>query len=323
MAANGTQLIENIYLNSSEFDVKLSPDIGPNMKYILDHVYECMLPSPAQAKLLTGGNAPSDPQFMQENVYPYTAKELYEQLLTHTNFGYFYFILACVDSSLSLPEADHVYLMASLEVARAHPLYVLEYALRNSWQLLYDPGWLHAQGTLEPHLRGGLFFPFSGATTAGRGNIGDRLEQPALSEAEFIPLERQPRFIKGIYFDIESVWHEYYQPVTRVVFWLICVTWLSTVVGFLEMTMRAARWKWWSEVLLSAQVVPASLTVSVILLGNVFVTGLLVNSYYRYDFSITMLKIMLAGLGCTIIVELVRRIGASFKTGVQMRWRQA
>jgi Dolichyl-phosphate-mannose-protein mannosyltransferase len=301
LPALGIEAFENVYLNSSEYGVELSPAFGPDVKLILDRARECSLPDPAHAESLQTG--PSTPDFMKEHFYNYTSDQLVQQIVLHSNREYLYYLLGCVSNNFV--ELNHIFLMASLETAWSRPLYVLDYAIRNSWELMYDPGWLHSRETLEPHLRGGLLFQLGGATTAGRGNIGDHLPEPAMSEAEFLPLARQPDFIKDIYFAVESAWADYYHPVTEILFYLICVTWFSTAIGLLRWLWPTERLRQWSSQWLSDCVVPGTSAVSFLLLANVGVSGLFIDSYYRYDYSLTVLKVMLATVGCAIILNLV------------------
>jgi hypothetical protein len=41
-----------IYLNSTEYGITLSEDIGPNMKQVTDDVYQATLPSPRDSEFL-------------------------------------------------------------------------------------------------------------------------------------------------------------------------------------------------------------------------------------------------------------------------------
>jgi hypothetical protein len=301
MRALGITAFENVYLNSSEFGVKLSPEFGPNVKHVIERIHQCSLPSPAQAKNLTGDMAPSNPDFMAEHFYKYTADELVEKVFTQTHREYLYFLQGCI-------QEDLVLLMAALETAKARPLFVLGYTLRNSFQLLFDPGWLHGRHTTEPHFRGGLGFPLGGVSSAGRSTIGDRLPQPALAEASFIPLPRQPQFVQAIYFRIEKIWGRVYHPITIGMGCLMVVTWISIAIGLLQRTFRTERLERWSELWLSRSVEPAALGITLLLLGNVAVTGLFIDSYYRYDFSLLMLKIMSAGIGGAVVIHIVQTV---------------
>ncbi len=300
----GKQAFENVYFNLKDFGVKLLPEYGPNVKVIVDRLYECSLPSPAQAPRLQGTKAPGTPNFMAEHFYKYSAEQLVERMQTDSNFSYLLFLQGCVDN-------DHVFLQAALETAQARPLYVLGYIFRNAFQLLFDPGWLHAKSSMDGHIRGGLLFPFGGITTAGRPNIGDPLPEPALSEAQFIPLARQPDVVRDVYFAIEMTWYRIYHAVTIFMGVFIVIAWVSTLIGLAH---KAFHLRWLariSESWLAPKVLPASLGISALLLGNVAVTAIFLDSYYRYDFSLLSFKIMLAGIGITITINLLKQPAVS------------
>jgi hypothetical protein len=291
----GMQVFQNIYLNSANFGVRLQPSQGPYTKLLLDRAYAGLLPSPAKAPLLASW--PGPPAFATEHFYKFTPTQLMGQIVTVPNFEYFYYLTGIVRD-------DHVLLMASWETARAHPFYVLEYTLRNSWEFLYDPGYLHGRFTIVPQFRGGLLFPFGGNTNSGP-NVGAVLPEPALSEASFIPYTRLPQLLKKLYFIIEADWYQLYHPVTQILFVFMCVTWISTVVGVLGKV--AAPFAALSRLLLSDAVIPASLGVSIMLLVNIGLTAFLVDSYYRYDYSLIVLKTVLAGIGCTVVLSILQR----------------
>jgi energy-coupling factor transporter transmembrane protein EcfT len=72
----------------------------------------------------------------------------------------------------------------------------------------------------------------------------------------------------------------------------------------------------WSDRWLSHLVVPSSLGISAMLLANVGITGLFIDSYYRYDFSLLLLKFMLAGIGIAIFLNFLKplaAVGAAFQ----------
>jgi len=301
----GIQLFYNIYTNSSEFGVSLSPRLGPSVSLILNRLHQCSLPSPAQSKLLA--NWPGPAQFSNENIYRYTADELVNKVATQSNREYYYLIMQCVAAHPS--ELDRILLNASLEIARVHPLYILELFLRNSLELLYDPGWLHGRFTTAPQFQGGLIFPFGDNVRVEQGgNIGDtRFAQRALSEASFIPLERQPQFVADLYFSIHQIWYRYYHPITIVLGCLAWFSWFSTALGLLQQWTGAAWLTRCSSRWLSDRVIPASIGISALLLWNVAIVAIAVEPLYRYDFGLLTLKIMLAGVGVVVFLNLAQR----------------
>jgi hypothetical protein len=311
VSAPGIQLFYNIYVNASEFGVVLSPELGPNVTWILNGLHECLLPSPSQSKKLA--NMPGSPQFKKENIDRYETDELINKIATQSNRYYFMIIRRCVPDN-QVSAIDRKLLGATLEIALAHPLYIVELFLKNSFQLLYDPGWIHARFTIGPRLRGGLHIPFGDdATLVEGGNVGDwQLDKHAVSEAEFIPLERQPRFVVNLYYAIDRVWYSVYHPITIIVGCFAWLAWISSAIGLLQRVIGGRRLAYWGELFLSDAVIPASIGISIILLGNVAVTAIAVDPMYRFDFSILVLKIMLAGVGCAVMLELCRRMTLVF-----------
>jgi hypothetical protein len=297
----GAQMFSNIYLNSRELGVTLAPDIGPNMKLLFDRTYESLLPSPAEVDLLHHWQF-ATPDLTKKLFYEYDARDVVEHMFLKPNMIYWVYIIARVD--------DRTLLMASLETMRAHPVYVATYMLRNMWEFIYDPGWLHEINDTNEQIHGGLLFPFSGATTVGRDTGGDTLIEPARSEANFRPLTRQPEWIKTIYYEMERAWAAYYQSLTRVGFLLILVTWFSACIGFLNSLWRMPALARWSEFWISEKVVRASLAASMILLASIAATGFLVDPLYRYDYSLLMFKVILAGIGVTVLFHVIGQFGA-------------
>jgi hypothetical protein len=302
VAAPGIQLFHNLYVNASEFGVALSPEVGPNTTWLFAGLRQCLLqPTPGQSRQLAG--VPDFRRFKEVN-----ADELIGRIATQTSRYYFSIIRGCIISTDTISALDKKLLGAAREIAFAHPLYVLELFLENAFELLYDPGWVHDEVAVGPRVQEGLQFPFGdNATLAGGGNVGDlRLDKRAVDEAEFIPLERQPRFVVGLYFSIYRVWHAMYHPMTIIVGCLAWFAWISTAIGLLQRTIGGQRLEHWAQLWSSDAVIPASIGISMLLLGNVAVTAIAVDPLYRYDFSILTLKFMLAGVGCAVMAELCR-----------------
>jgi hypothetical protein len=310
----GIQAFYNIYTNTSEFGVLLSPEMGPRVGRILNSVYQCALPSPSQSNQLAPWHWRGSAEFNRENIFRYTADQLVEKVATKSNHEYFLLILTsgCVSDSFS--ELDRMLLKASIEITLTHPLYVMKLFLRNVFYLLYDPGWLHDRFTTAPISRGGLLFPFGDYATLPQGGtiLDTRLSDRALREIGFIPLERQPRLVTDVHFFVYWAWYSSYSAVTVGVGCLAWFAWISMIIGLLQRAMGSPRLARWSKLWQSDSVIPAAAGVSVLLLGNVAVTAMAGDPIYRYDFSILTLKIMLAGVGCAVLIALCRTMASSF-----------
>lgn len=291
----GQQIFLNAYLNSAEYGAKFSADDGPNMRILLAAALAGVQPSPAQAPVLVGIGGPAD--FMQENFYKYTPEGLLDHMLSEPNMEYYYYLLYATPN-------DETLVKASLEAIAAHPLYFLRYSWRNTWDFLYNPGAVSPRFSVQTRVQGGLLFPLTGASTAGRGTVGDTLPQPALAEAEYMPLARAPDFIRRNYVRIEGLWSVWYHPVTKFIFVLMLAAWISTLVGLLE--KKLARLRGVGSLLLTRSVLAATLPISVMLVLNIGITAILVYPYYRYHDSIVLLKLMLAAVGAAVLARVIR-----------------
>ena len=301
----GVQIFQNLYVNTSEFGVRLSADMGPNVRLILERMYECSLPSPAESKYvkkLKNFNMP--PDFIQEQFSDYSASELVERIATKSHLGYASYIMDSGCLAASPAALGQVLLSASFEIAKSQPTYVVRLFLRNSLRLLYNPGWLHNTFGTEPQFQGGLLFPFGDNTTAQEGgNIGDpRLPELAFREASFIPLERQPAFIT-FYYQIYDAWYRSYHPITIILGSLSGVTWILMVIGLLQRAVSSR-----TVLPLPARVAEAASGPTVLLLANVAITAIADEPRYRYDFSLLMLKFTVAGIGCAIVIQLIMNL---------------
>jgi len=172
--------------------------------------------------------------------------------------------------------------------------------------MMFAPGWVHAQHTTLPMEKAGLLFPLGGETTAGRGTIANtRLSDLATREASFIPIVRQPDFVQKIYFVIEQTWARAYHPVTIAFGILTCITWLSTAVGLLSHAPQSMVERMVQTLLCGFGCAGLAWSVDVPD-HNIATTAIFVDPLYRYDYSLLMLKFMLAGVGGAVVVNLCR-----------------
>ena len=90
---------------------------------------------------------------------------------------------------------------------------------------------------------------------------------------------------------------------TALAFYLMLATWLSTLIGFASRMFGGATLARWSGIWLSDAVVPASVGTTVLLLVSIGITAVLENPRYRYDFSLLMFKVILASIGCAVLLH--------------------
>jgi len=304
----GVSIFHNFYVNMAEYGVALDPDMGPNVELILGRVRECALPSPAESESLRKWPGPHD--YIDKIFFDNTTDELVAKVASQSNLQYFFFIVSCVGGKRDYGTLDRILMGASIEIARTHPQFVLRLFFRNSLELLYNPGWLHNTYESRPQFQGGLLFPFGDIGTLRDGGpmYDDRFPQRNQNEASFIPLERQRRLIASVYNSIYQTWYGYYHPVTVIVGILSWLAWISTAIGICHSALGGPLLGRWSRVWLSERIVPASIGISVLLLENVAITAIAEETIYRYDYSLSMLKIMLGGVGCAALFALLSHL---------------
>ncbi len=91
-------------------------------------------------------------------------------------------------------------------------------------------------------MKEGNHFLFTGGESRLGYNIGDTTPEPALTEARFLPLLRQPNFVRELYFFVQRCWWDFYQPASEALFCLMMVTWISTGIGLIGKALPT-RWR--------------------------------------------------------------------------------
>jgi hypothetical protein len=323
----GQQIFYNLYMNSKEYGITLSQDLGPGIRAITDKVHDAMLPEPRSSETLkrfmNWESNPSDftekvtMPFLNKYFFPYSAIEFRSQLYREPNWEYS-LLMTVVEPN------DQLYRKASWEVVRAYPLYPLKYAARNLWLFLYEPGYFHTRFNPVPLFRGGQFFPFDGQAAIGGPIFGGAaaalgLPPRAAREIGTDSLATQPDWVKQLYGSIKSAWFAGYDTAVRISLALMLFAWLYVVlygaaifIPSFEVTRRLA-------VLGGSDLVAPIICVSVLLMYNALATAVFAEPDYRYHHMIVPIRVVLAGLGGIAAARLlsvfvprrVRTVGAS------------
>lgn len=309
----GGQIFYNFYINSSEYGITLSSDLGPGMKEVTDDIYQVMLPSPRSSKFLSGfydmEAPPSDFRnkvivpFLNKYFYPYSADEFREQLYRNPNWEYYFLIFSVVP--------DSVLLKASWEVVKSYPLYPLLFTFRNLWYFLYSPGYFHTQFNPIPIFHGGLFYPFDGQAAIGGGAFGANaaiqgLPGRATKELSFDSLVAQPEWIKQTYDAVRVIWLDSYDAIQRAMFYLMVAAWVALIVNWIYALSRWSALRKWSEVVNANRLATHILYVTVFLLYNLGIVAAFADPDYRYNDMAILIKVILSGFGAMVIIRVVR-----------------
>ncbi|NBQ48583.1 MAG: hypothetical protein EBU33_09050 [Sphingobacteriia bacterium] len=171
-----------------QFGYKISPELGPNSKLLIQRMREELSPSPRHSKLVANLDQQTPVEFMEENVYKYSTEELIDKVLTEPCEEYFYNIIFGIKrvGITSTDTDDEFQLNIVKEIWFGYPLYILKYGFRNLGLMLFDPGWSSPRYVKAQFSRQGLEFvgggygwgAFSADSVAG---LGDR----AAREHEF------------------------------------------------------------------------------------------------------------------------------------------
>lgn len=309
----GQQIFYNLYMNSKEYGIILSEDLGPGIRAITDQIHEAMLPEPRSSEILKSFmNWESNPSdftekvtipFLNKYFFPYSAAEFRSQLYRDPNWEYSLLMTVVVPN-------DQLFLKASWEVVRAYPLYPLKYAARNLWLLMYEPGYFHTRFNPVPLFRGGQFFPFDGQAGIGGSIFGAAsaalgLPAKASREIGFDSLAAQPDWARQLYGAIKSAWFAGYDAAVRISLALMLIAWLyvalygaAIFVPSFGITRRLA-------VLGGPDLVAPIICVSVLLMYNALATAVFAEPDYRYHHMIVPIKVVLAGFGAIAVARLL------------------
>jgi hypothetical protein len=295
----GQQIFYNFYINAGEYGIALGPELGPNMRAITETVRADMQPDPSHSAALAAFVAMDQmPRpFYEKYFLPFSADELVERIYRVPNWEYFYMMCELVNS-------DRLFLGASWEIFKAHPLYALQFTLRNAWYFLYNPGWVHGRFSVSPFFQSVRYFPpdpvggFPGAFVDELVSMypWDPIFTAAKREAKFDNLGALPNVVRHLYAAIRIAWLSAYHPMVLVLFWLTIAAWLSVLIHWAS----AFRWSWsvrLRNAIGTADIYGPILGTSTILMYNVVVTCAFAEPDYRYHDMILLNRIVLAGFG--------------------------
>jgi hypothetical protein len=306
----GQQIFYNVYMNSAEFGIRLSPALGPNMADITDALYQKLGRDLRSSIWLTQVLFPVPAEFSEQHIYPYTRDEFIKRIYEVPNWEY-YSILATAEP------VDRKYLLASWEVFRAYPWYFMGYTLRNATVFVLNPGYAHTRYNLNPFGRIGLDFP---PMVAGVGAEGTKeISQRAAREVRFQPGVLMPDSIKQFSADIEEGWRNNYHHGVVITAALMALAWIGIAAVLLSWLWPASGLRAVTDLYAGNGFTASVLAASCLFFYNVAMTAAFVEPDYRYHHFIVPLRVLISGFGVAVVVRillapklrLVRRCAAS------------
>jgi hypothetical protein len=294
----GKQIFYGLYINSAEFGVHLTPQLGPNMHAIADALYNSLQPSPKESVLVrqTYSEGPAA-QFAQHYIDTFTADELLRQVFAVPSYEY----NNLMDES---EPNDRVFLKASWEIFSNYPLYVMRYTLRNMAVFLLTPGYKHSRYNIDPFGHEGLIFPPDYGRLVGN-NETDGLEPRAVRELLFDPLSLAPRFVQLVYQRIESYWLAHYVHMIHITSVLMLLAWSGVVAAIARVWLPIPVPPPLTDVVIGRAFSSSIVAATMLLLYNAAVTAAFAEPDYRYHHMIMLLRILIAGYGGVVLVGLL------------------
>ena len=295
----GAQVFYNTYMNSQEYGIILGPEIGPNMSKIDAALRQALGPIPRDSKFMQDHVGTVSESFAVSQFLPFTTDQLMERVYLVPNWEY-YALLCDAESN------DQVLLRAALEIAAAHPIYVLRYSLRNLVVFLFHPGYAHTRYNLQPFSKIRLdFFP----SLAGIG-ANEWLPPRALREAKLDLLATEPSLArKYLTKIIRELWLRSYQLFVKLSAILMVTSWLAVAgsaicaIGLWRRTAACGAVALWSQ----ADFVAALFSASMLLAYNAMVTAVFAEPDYRYHHFMLLLRVLIAGFGAIALLRVVPR----------------
>jgi hypothetical protein len=300
----GEQIFYNLYQNSREYGITLGPDIGPAMRQLDTALRDALGPVPQENDFLRTHITPGLERFTAAAFLPFTRDELMQRIYLVPNWEYY--LLLC-DAAPS----DQVMLRAAIEVALAHPLYVLRYSMRNFIVFLFHPGYAHTRYNLNPFgpVRLDFLPTLSGVDPSAAAGIAPRAVQEA--KLQILPQEK-PIFrelLSNLDAFAERFWTSWYQSFVKITAILIVVSWLALACSAVCAIRRPRRGNaicepvalWSRQSGFSA----AALSASLPLLYNTAITAAFAEPDYRYHHFILLVRILVAGFGAIALFRLL------------------
>jgi hypothetical protein len=275
----GRQIFYNLYVNSADFGIRLDDSMGPATATLLrkarEHVAGGTLETDLMKAWYVGHGIPEEAKRFWFTQYNGAPAKFMESLVIHPSHDYFEFFCA-------IETNDRVFRESAIEIARAHPVYVLRFALRNLGLFFWSPGYMHGRKGLDyntfnkEHL---YFLPLAADLASSQ------IEAYVPAPGKFELQKADPRWIERIRNKAKkaaNAWRGLYERANQVTFALGVAALAGLIIG-------------------PAALRPAIAVIWLFFLYNAAVTCAFAEPNYRYHFFGLATQLMLAGMGLAVL----------------------
>jgi hypothetical protein len=231
-----------------------------------------------------------------------------------------YYTLICIAND------DRVLLAATFEMARANPMLILRYSVRNLIHFIFNPGFKHSRYNLNPFSPEGLWFYPAYGDVAGNTLV---LPRAAVRELILDPAWHEPWILHRIFSRVQTAWLENYKRAVFVMACLMSVAWLAVAANLVRAFRRRAVVSAASESTRSfgfTNTLIASIVIASLVFGyNAAVTSIFAEPDFRYREAADLQAIVIAGLGVIALQQWAAFAfaGNSLTGRIVERWNEA
>lgn len=304
----GEQVFYNLYINSGDFGIRISPNLGPALQEITNTLRQKLQPDPLHSPYLRPLLSEEPAAFIDEAIAPYTADELIDEIYEAPNWEYYVVLASAAD--------DRLYVDASLEIAEAHPWYVVQYVGRNVWHMLFRPGFAHTRYTINERFHPiGLAFLPGGANSGGIDELGGGIRGKA--ELTYAPIKEAPNGIQVAFGTAAAFWLQSFRGFVLWTSVLMVAGWVFVILRLVAFVLPR---RLLPKVLAgptTTATVACTIGASAFLLYNALVTAAFAEPDYRYFLFTELLRVLVAGYG----LALVQQVVCSVRLAYLPEWR--
>lgn len=291
---SGIQTLYNLIVKSDDFGVTITPETGPALHKLYEMSVQSLQPSPEKSPSLQAfvGSMRQvyTPEFYKKNFTGMSAETLARKLFTEPNYEYYIYL-----SRIGGYENDKLFFDAAKEIARAHPLFVVEYIGRSLWHMLANPGFSDTRGNNNNMSQEGIFLlPLNGqSVNAPVGIIPPHAER----ELRYDPTQSVFLFTAPFQKYLSGMVGRLYRPFVKFTFPFTLVAMLSALYYLL--VVRVLR-KHPPKLLARSLTEQSSLVVmgiTGVYLYNCLVTAIFVDPSMRYHYFVVLFHTTLTAIG--------------------------
>jgi hypothetical protein len=292
----GHQIFYNVYVYANELGIKLSPDMGPGTKRIAEAI-KAEFPHPNKHPRLLGYRNYAPKGFFEQCLDFDNADDFVKRIFDRPLAEYFIIFHTLPSTATDSP----LFMQASWDVIRQHPLYPLKYTGRNLLYYFFHPGMMHHRMTDMDYIGGSAleYYPNFGGVAYEIGLAGN-----AIGEVGEEPPGAKIGFLQRMNNYILQKWQRNYQALNTITVSLMLVALLASGLYALSRYFPTARLLRISEITGAAAIAGPTLGIFMVAFYNGLITAAFVEPIWRYQYMSMPISIICGGFGLCVLANI-------------------